>query len=302
MLGKRRNRLLIALLLNIFVVGLGHLFLGKPRRGGTFFCFFVISPFMLELIAVYVHSWVFVLLYFLAPLSIWIYGLIDVLPIARAINDTPFGVSRARLSWYGYVLIIIIYIFIDIAVFTPLDRKIAEFKLADGHSMGLTILDGEGMFIADILKRDISPGDVVSFTDPYDLNRRLVKRIVAEAGQSIEIRNDMIYVNGKISSSYEQHKIIDVVRTSLDSTELKKYLCLSPTVIPAGHVFVIGDNFYNSIDSRIFGPISCDAIKGKVLFIFFSSLNPYDKNDRIILRIIKGLKTLEWDRMGKEIK
>jgi len=91
------------------------------------------------------------------------------------------------------------------------------------------------------------------FQKDYRTNR-LIKRVIAVAGETIDIRDGQVYVNGQL----------------LDEPYVKGYTpgmsMEYPLEVPQGYIFVMGDNRENSLDSRSFGPISLNSVEGKAIF------------------------------------
>ena len=81
-----------------------------------------------------------------------------------------------------------------------------------------------------------------------------VKRIVAVAGDTVMIEDGKLFVNGKEIQT--KQAIGDTIRTGTDISY--------PYVVPENQVFVIGDNRENSEDSRMFGAVDVDHIKGRI--------------------------------------
>ena len=93
-------------------------------------------------------------------------------------------------------------------------------------------------------------GEVVVFPRGGETGYDLIKRVVATGGQSIMMIDGVIYLDGRILTDPQ------VVRSGSGSW--------GPMVIPDGFVFVLGDNRSNSMDSRIFGPVSETMLVGRV--------------------------------------
>lgn len=110
---------------------------------------------------------------------------------------------------------------------------------------------------------DVHRGDVVVFKKPVGLEsdvNDLIKRVMALEGETIEGRDNAVYVNGqRVAESY------------IDPNDLIKNF--GPETVPVGHVFVMGDNRDDSTDSRVFGSIPIDTIVGRAFIIFW----PFDR-------------------------
>jgi len=115
--------------------------------------------------------------------------------------------------------------------------------------------------------RDPSPGDIVAFEYPADPSRTFVKRCVAVAGQTVEVRNKVVYVDGERLPDPPFSKYIDArILPGRDPRDN-----LSPLTVPAGSLFVMGDNRDNSRDSRHWGALSVDRLLGRGLFVYWST-------------------------------
>ena len=99
---------------------------------------------------------------------------------------------------------------------------------------------------------DVRRGDVIAFEDPVSPDVVLIKRVVALPGDTIALRAGTLLVNGeKQREPYLPH------RSAGDF--------YGPTIVPAGHLFVLGDNRARSVDSRFLGPIPADDLFGRVV-------------------------------------
>ena len=104
--------------------------------------------------------------------------------------------------------------------------------------------------------REEARGDIVVFHSPINTEEDLVKRIVAIADDRVSISGGKLYVNGL---AQDEPYLLE----QDFSGEMPE------TVVPGGHVFVMGDNRNNSGDSRLFGPISTDAIIGSAFLLYW---------------------------------
>ena len=131
---------------------------------------------------------------------------------------------------------------------------------------------------------DPKRGDIVVLFSPVD-GTRLVKRVVAVPGDRIEMRENQLFVNGKVASLKEIGQAEDaeqgpsiVVEENLDGKTHKVMFTpsipakrwIEPMVVPEGRYYVMGDNRDNSNDSRFIGLIERRRIVGKALAVAFS--------------------------------
>ena len=116
--------------------------------------------------------------------------------------------------------------------------------------------------------RDPEPGDIVIFRSLTEPGRDLIKRCVAVGGQTVQVRDKQLYVDGKASPLPPLGKQVDptiypAMRSSRDN--------FGPYRVPEDHLFMMGDNRDNSNDSRMFGPVPLSLVKGKAMIIYWSS-------------------------------
>ena len=112
-----------------------------------------------------------------------------------------------------------------------------------------------------------SSGDVVVFQFPADPQRIYAKRCIASAGQVVEIRNKVVYVDGHRLPDPPYSKYVDVRILPVEKAPRDNY---GPQSIPSGYIFVLGDNRDNSRDSRHWGLLSTDLIVGKGRCVYWS--------------------------------
>jgi len=117
--------------------------------------------------------------------------------------------------------------------------------------------------------RDPSPGDIVIFRSLTDPGRDLIKRCVAVGGQSIQVIDKVLYVDGVAFPDPPDAKYEDSVVYPAASRSPRDNF--GPYTVPAEHFFMMGDNRDNSHDSRMFGPVPRNQIKGKAMIIYWSS-------------------------------
>lgn len=136
---------------------------------------------------------------------------------------------------------------------------IVELYMVEGPSMRPTLVNSERLVVNKFIYRFRTPerGDIIVFRYPSDPSRDFIKRVIGIPGDTIEIKDGRVFVNGQLlNESY----ILEKTRGSY-----------SLATVPEGHIFVMGDNRNNSEDSRFrdVGFVSHDLVKGKAVMIFW---------------------------------
>ncbi len=143
--------------------------------------------------------------------------------------------------------------------------------------------------------RHVEQGDVVIVETPIDEMTPYVKRIAATAGQVLELRDKVLYVDGEraveeLQGFHVDPRLIpDGIPQSGIPLELGNRDNWGPFLVPDGYVFLMGDNRDNSLDSRYFGPVPEENVIGRVVGVAFSwdwaEFSDGPKLDRIGKRI-----------------
>lgn len=171
--------------------------------------------------------------------------------------------------------VISIAIAVVIALF--IRHFVVELYLVDGPSMRPTLQNQERLVVNKFIYNlhDPERGDILVFQYPKDPSRDFIKRVIAVPGDTIEIRDGHVYVNGELKN---EPYILSTTRGDYPLA-----------TVPEGHIFVMGDNRNNSEDSRFadVGMVPFDLIKGKAVLIFW----PMDK-----------IQTLPWYKKKLYVK
>jgi len=109
-------------------------------------------------------------------------------------------------------------------------------------------------------------GDILVFKYPEDPKRDFIKRTVAVGGDVVEARDKVLYVNGqRAGEPYAVYKDDMVRPRAMDKRDN-----FGPLTVPEGKVFMMGDNRDQSYDSRFWGPVDLNQVKGKAVIIYWS--------------------------------
>ena len=153
--------------------------------------------------------------------------------------------TRDLLIAIGLALIIIVFLYQPVKV--------------EGTSMAPLLSDQERIFINKFVYRfePIDRGDVVVFWYPLDRSKSFIKRVVGLPGETVEIRQGLVYVNGNpLPEPYVPPQYEDLSD-------------FGPVRVPRDSYFVMGDHRISSNDSRVFGPVASRYIYGRAVFAYW---------------------------------
>jgi len=124
------------------------------------------------------------------------------------------------------------------------------FYEVEGNSMSPVLKDGETVLSRSFALQSIDRGDIIGFLNPTDKNE-YVKRVVGLPGDTVAIKNQKVWVNGKpVDDDFQTKGVSD----------------FGPVKVPKGNVFVLGEDLVNSVDSRAMGPIPFSRVTGVLVF------------------------------------
>lgn len=154
-------------------------------------------------------------------------------------------------------------------------------------------------------------GDVVVFIFPQDPSKDYIKRVIGLPGDKIQIINKKLNINGKLYETPQAHYADSLVIPTPKSPIESARDNFGPVVVPPNSYFCMGDNRDRSYDSRFWGFVPMDNLKGKAMIIYFSWEGP--PGESFLPAFLGGLKGLShfswdsqefrmrWDRLGKLI-
>ena len=187
--------------------------------------------------------------------------------------------STAREYFESMCVAVILALFVRTFV-------VQAFKIPTG-SMENNLLIGDHLLVNKLVfaptmsafERAILPadpiqrGDIIVFKYPEDPARDFIKRVIGLPGDTIEMRNKKIYLNGKPLDEPYVHFLYPPVEGDSNAPDIEdgdRREGFPLMTVPADKYFMMGDNRDNSQDSRWWGFLDRDHVKGKALFVYFS--------------------------------
>lgn len=151
-------------------------------------------------------------------------------------------------------------------------------------------------------------GDILVFDPPHEETLKLIKRLIGMPGDTLEMRNRVLYRNGELvdepyavhsDKADERHPWMAWQRDYLvDGVDPSTYAPTrdnwGPLVVPQGNYFMLGDNRENSFDSRYWGLLEAWRLEGRAVFTYYS----YNKDS---YRPFPAIREVRWDRIGRGI-
>lgn len=173
---------------------------------------------------------------------------------ASVIPSTEPAASQS--SWKGTLREIAETIILTLVIFLLIRTVVQNFRV-EGMSMEPNFHDGQFLLINKLAYKlgDLERGDVIVFRYPRDPSRDFIKRVIGLPGETVEIINGQVYVNGQLLGD-DYH------------TNEAGYNSGAVT-LGAEELFVLGDNRPNSSDSHSWGPLPRNLIIGRVVLSYW---------------------------------
>lgn len=166
------------------------------------------------------------------------------------------------------VLALFIRTFVVQAFKIPSGSMLETIQLGDHILVNKFIYGVKIPFIQKTLipVKDPRYDDIVVFTPPHEPEKDYIKRVVGVAGDVVEVRNKQFYRNGAlVTAAYEIHLDPHLFPPGISPRD--NY---GPVTVPENHIFLMGDNRDSSLDSRYWGPVHLEKVKGKAFIIYWS--------------------------------
>ncbi len=270
----------LGVFLSNLIPGLGQWYVGRKMKGFAFLIFAVLLFSAEER-----HALAFpmrVLLYFLSMQDAF---------------DTAARINGARDRFFGQERPLLAFIFIMTALHAVPYGDIVRSNIAQAYvipsgSMSPTLKIGDRILVDQSreARNSVRRGDVIVFKYPGHSERNYIKRAIGMEGDKVQIIDDMLYINERRVATTPVDYVPEpgqrpvaaydkvlYYEEYLDRTSYRIQLRYDraqsdagPWVVPAGSLFVLGDNRDNSQDSRFFGFVPKGNVEGKAVKIFWS--------------------------------
>jgi signal peptidase I len=160
-----------------------------------------------------------------------------------------------KTGFWRFLLDVVETVILSILLFAGINTISARIRV-DGFSMEPTLQNGEFVIVNKLAYKMGSPsiGDVIVFHYPRDPTQEYIKRVIGLPGDQVKVSGGQVYVNGnKLDEPY-------IATPPRYNSEWE---------VPAGGLFVLGDNRNNSSDSHNWGAVPLENIIGKALFVYW---------------------------------
>jgi signal peptidase I len=282
-----------AVMLSLIMPGLGQIYCGKLARGLLLSILNTVPISLLVMVLLFKNLFTVVLLVAGSIVFggiILLVALIDSIYLAKSVG--PNYELKEYNRWYIYLL----FIFIDgssgiLGSTSYIKNNISEAFRIPAASMYPTVVPQDRVLANKVVyqKTDPKRGDTVIFINPEDRRQNFIKRVVAIAGDTVEMKDNQLYINGQIlERQLLPQSELDGIRIKIDGKDLcgdvfyemnngvkykiflakplsdKEIHDFAPITVPKNHCFVLGDNREYSHDSRDFGMVPLATVKGRV--------------------------------------
>ena len=267
---KKHRKWWLAGLLSFFVPGLGQVYNGEATKG--LFYYFLLSiwgslvfSLLYEILKHPTTRISLALLVLLVLITLAVYLLIIFESIRRGRRIGTDYALKPYNRWYIYLIVILVVSGVDQGVSIAVRDNILKAYKIPTASMHPTLETGDHLLCNQLYYRYHNPkrGDLIIFKVPDDENKEYIKRIVGIPGDRIELKGNALFVNGlemdEPYAIYERADFSGFIREDF-----------GPFTVSEDEYFVLGDNRFNSKDSRYIGTVKRHNIQGKAIFIYFS--------------------------------
>lgn len=294
---KHRRLPWLAVVLSWIMAGLGHIYCGRFVKGLIFtFLVCIFIPVFFGALSVGPSSVriMVVILSFTISVVIWLIAVIDSWHTAK--HTSASYTLKDYNRWYVYILLVLMGTGGSTQIAFNIRTTLLEAFRVPAASVYPTIIPNDRILANKLAYKNNDPerGDLIVFLNPEDRRQNYIKRVVAVAGDTVEIKDGQLYINDK---QLQRQKVVqsalngiriemngkplegDIFEETNGDTQYKIFLAWPPhdqgvtdfekKTVPEHHCFVLGDNRNLSYDSRNFGPVPLATVKGKADYLYW---------------------------------
>jgi signal peptidase I len=167
--------------------------------------------------------------------------------------------KRKRTGIFRFLVDVLETLILSVVLFVGINAVSARIRV-DGDSMVPTLASGEYVIVSRISYRLSAPqrGDIIVFHFPGNPQEEYIKRVIGLPGDEVQVKSGQLYVNGQLLNEI-------YINVKMDYT--------GSWHVPAGQLFVLGDNRNNSSDSHDWGTVPMDYVVGKAILVYWPPLD-----------------------------
>jgi signal peptidase I len=204
--------------------------------------------------------------------------------------------AKSRTREYAESLLVAVFLALFVRCFVVEAFTIPSSSMEPTHLVGDYLLVNRLSYVMKVPFTDIvlfslgepKHGDTIVFRYPLDHSKDFIKRVIAKEGDTVEIRDKVVHVNGlKADNKHARFADHNVIPGGLSERDN-----FGPVTVPKGSYFAMGDNRDNSLDSRFWGFVKKDELVGRAVILYFS----WDGGSDGFLQHVR------WERIARVIR
>lgn len=279
------RRPLLALVMSLVLPGFGQLYNGEVNKAiWIFLAFSFVTVGITPFVALHITGKLMMAALvagLLVTLAIWGHSMRDAWRTAARSREHVLQPWQ-KSGVYAAVFILLNGLLLPSLMANVRARQVEPFRLPASNMLP-TLMPGDLVFADKRYNcaqcgQAVARGDIVVFTYPNNRTLYYVKRVIGLPGERVSVHNGEVRINGR---SLAMHRVDATGSVDSESdgprqwrvswTEADPHLRDTDLIVPAGHVFLMGDNRNLSQDSRFFGPVPLQDVVGKLRQVWFSA-------------------------------
>ncbi len=253
----KKRKPILAFLLSLVTPGLGQIYNGQLKKGISYLVGFYLIYIVFSFLLLILYG---MIIYLIVMIGVFFFIWIDAVRGAIKVKAIEL---KSYNKWYIYL---IIFLLCNVAIL-PLLRWTFRNNIARPYKIRSSTM-APALLVGDYLVADMriyksqkpQRGDIIIFEFPKDPSMDFIKRVIGMEGEEVEIVKNKIYINDKLLDDPWGYFTKDY--PALDT--------FGPVVVPKDSLFVLGDNRNNSQDSRYWGFVKVEKVKGKALYLYWA--------------------------------